>query len=107
MSKLIITSAEELSILIQKSVQAAFKNRRKPTLSASKTRFLTLEAASGFLNLAKQIIYGFTSKNVIPFIKRGKKIMFEQESLEKWLLEGKRKSISELENELKSNSSNG
>lgn len=49
---------------------------------------------------ASQTLYGFTSKREIPFIKRGKKLYFRKSELENWLLEGKRKSKKEMEEEM-------
>ena len=61
--------------------------------------YLNLKEASEFLNLAKPTIYTLTSKRLIPFMKKGKKLYFKKSELEKWLNEGKKKTISELENE--------
>jgi len=68
--------------------------------NSNEFEMLTIKEASNYLNLAIQTIYGFTSKNEIPFIKRGKKLYFRRSDLESWLLEGKRKSNSEILKEL-------
>ena len=68
--------------------------------SSNEFEMLTIKEASHYLNLAIQTIYGFTSKNEIPFIKRGKKLYFRKLDLESWLLEGKRKSNTEILKEL-------
>lgn len=57
---------------------------------------LTLEEASEYLNLAKQTLYGMTSKNEIVFFKRSRKIYFRQSDLEKYLLDGRRKTKDEI-----------
>jgi len=62
-------------------------------------RFLNIKQASEYLHLAKQTIYGFTSARTIPFIKRGKKLLFEKEALELWVLKGRQRTIDEIENE--------
>lgn len=63
--------------------------------------FLTISEASKYTNLAKQTLYGLTSKRGIPFIKRSKKIYFKKSDLEKWLLEGRKYTKNEIENNSK------
>jgi excisionase family DNA binding protein len=57
---------------------------------------LSIEQACQYLKLAKQTIYGFTSKNEIPFLKKGKKLYFKKSELDKWLLEGRQKTHREI-----------
>jgi len=99
MGKVIITTAEELDSLIQNSVRQALKEQNlEANLPAS--NLLSIEEACQLLKLAKQTLYGFTSKNLIPFIKRGKKLYFRRSELETWLNEGKRKTNKEIEQEI-------
>jgi excisionase family DNA binding protein len=51
-------------------------------------KLLSIKEASLFLNLAQQTLYGFTSQNKIPFIKKGKKLYFNKMDLENWLKDG-------------------
>ena len=91
--------SEQLSSLIQSAVYKALKEQSdKP--ETSKTEFLNLIEAAKYLNLANQTIYGLTSKNEIPFLKRGKKLYFKKFELENWINEGKRKSIAEIKKEI-------
>jgi excisionase family DNA binding protein len=62
---------------------------------------MTIDEACLFLNLAKPTIYSLTSKRKIPFIKKGKKLYFKKMDLEAWLNEGKKKTFSEIEMEIK------
>jgi len=48
---------------------------------------------------AEQTVYGWTSCHLIPFHKRGKRIMFLKSEIETWLHDGKIKSQKELEAE--------
>lgn len=57
---------------------------------------LSIEQVCQYLKLAKQTIYGFTSKNEIPFFKKGKKLYFKKTELEQWLLEGRQKTHREI-----------
>lgn len=57
---------------------------------------LTLEEACTYLNLAKATLYGMTSRNEVPFLKKSRKVYFLQSDLEKYLLEGRRKTKDEI-----------
>lgn len=48
---------------------------------------------------AAQTVYGWTSCHLIPFHKKGKRIMFLKEEIDTWLHEGKIKSHKELSKE--------
>ena len=95
MIKIIVTTKDELENLIQESVRKAIPEKSNADHTGEEGKLLSLKEAAFFLNLAPQTVYGFTSKNLIPFIKRGKKLYFQKTELEKWLLQGKRNSSSE------------
>ena len=63
--------------------------------------FLNVKEACSFLNLAKPTIYSLTSKRQIPFMKKGKKLYFKKSELEQWLIDGKKKTILEIEKGVK------
>ena len=61
-------------------------------------KVLTLEEASHFLGYAKSTVYKLTSSGILPFSKpNGKKIYFEREALEKWMLSNKYQSNTDRE----------
>jgi len=78
----------------------------RPITFGDNDKPLSIKEAGEFLNLARQTIYGLTSKNLIPFSKRGKKLYFNKSELIQWLSEGKNKSISEIEIEANNYTSN-
>ena len=88
MDKIILTTQTELADLIKKAVASAFLEYQN-TQPEPEKQFLNIDEACKFLHLAKQTIYGYTSKDEIPFIKRGKKLYFKKADLEKWLLGNK------------------
>ena len=96
MSNIILTTHSELEELIQQSIRKVINEGIKEPPEGVKEIF-TIDEASKFLNLAKQTIYGFTSKNLIPFIKRGKKLYFKKAELNNWLMEGKKLTKDEIE----------
>lgn len=102
MDKIIVTTKEELQTLIEGSVRLALQQNKD---HSSGNQFdaqslLSLDEAAKFLKLARQTIYGFTSKRTIPFLKRGKKLYFRKEALEKWLSEGAKKTIKQMQEEI-------
>jgi len=88
-NKIIFTTTIELAALIKSSVSNAIKEFGDKQQVTEK-QFLTIDEACKFLNLAKQTLYGFTSKNEIPFIKRGKKLYFKKDDIENWLVGNKK-----------------
>ena len=100
MEKIIITTQIELENLIQSTVRQVLSEQTSNT-SESVNDILSVEQAGKFLNLAKQTLYGFTSKNEIPFFKRGKKLYFRKSELEQWLTQGKQKTVIEIQKDAK------
>lgn len=60
----------------------------------------------------KATIYSWVHKSIIPFRKKGKRLLFLKSEIDDWLLNGKLKSVNEIqknaeENFLKANSKKG
>ena len=100
--KIIVATQEELVSLIEETVRKVLSEKKQGAeqTSGNTSLLLSLKEAAVFLKLAPQTIYGFTSKRVIPFLKRGKKLYFKRTDLEQWLETGKKKSISEINCEI-------
>jgi excisionase family DNA binding protein len=88
MIKIIVTTKDELQEIIHESVKSAITEQNTQQQSEEPDKMMSLKETAIFLNLAQQTVYGFTSKQQIPFIKKGKKLYFRKSELEKWLLEG-------------------
>jgi excisionase family DNA binding protein len=69
----------------------------KNSRNKSEDVYINLKDACEFLNLAKPTIYTLTSKRLIPFIKKGKKLYFKKSDLENWLNDGAKPIISEID----------
>jgi excisionase family DNA binding protein len=93
-AKLEITKDDLLAFA--KQVAQELRPSVSVTPSVPKQEILTAEEAASFLNLAKQTLYGMTSRKEIPFIKKSRKIYFSRAELEKWLLEGRQKTQNEI-----------
>jgi excisionase family DNA binding protein len=85
--KIILTSPEELSSLIHKSVKQALEENQQLD-----TDYTSIQETSLYLNLSVQTIYKLTSKSQIPFIKKGKKLLFQKRELDLWLRDSSNKS---------------
>lgn len=68
--------------------------------SKTEEEILTIDQACMFLNLAKSTIYILTSKRILPFFKRGKKLYFKKSELLQWIEDGKKKTMKQLQNEV-------
>ena len=100
MEKLILTTQGELEGIILFSIRKVLGEQENNNLGREQDIMFSIKEACLYLNLAQQTLYGFTSKREIPFIKRGKKLYFRKSELSSWLLEGKKKSKSEISKEL-------
>lgn len=57
---------------------------------------MNITQAASYLSLSVQTIYSKTSLRHLPHLKKGKRLYFEREALDSWLLEGKQKTVTEL-----------
>ena len=53
------------------------------------SKILDIEQLSNYLGLSKSHIYKLTSKYTIPHSKRGKRLYFDKETINSWVLENK------------------
>lgn len=99
MNEIILTTKGELENLILLTVRKVLFEHENSTFEQDQDKIFSIKEACVFLNLAQQTLYGFTSRREIPFIKKGKKLYFRKSDLNKWLLEGKKKSKAEIKEE--------
>lgn len=96
------TMPKALSYLIAKVdalEKALLEKNEEPTTPVDK--WFNINELKDYLpdHPAKQTIYGWVSKREIPYHKGGKKLRFLQSDIDAWLLNGKRRSQSELKDE--------
>jgi len=61
-------------------------------------KVLSFEQGCEYLGYAKSYVYKLTSAGILPFSKpNGKKIFFEREKLEDWMLGNAKKSSAEMQ----------
>jgi len=90
-------SEEELLAIFKQGMREVLKENSSNPGSELK-ELLNIDEASQFIMLAKQTIYGMTSNRQIPFLKRGKKLMFRRSELQQWLYNSKKQTNEELVN---------
>jgi len=61
---------------------------------------MTIQQVADYLKLTVNTLYGYTSKNKIPHIKKGKRIYFLKKDIDAWLLQSRRKTNEEIQNEV-------
>lgn len=57
---------------------------------------LSIDEASDYLGIPKPTLYRLTSRQEIPFCKKGKQLFFFQEELKEWLKTGRQCTIAEI-----------
>ena len=97
MTKIVLTTSDELQELIRLTVRQELNGQLAPT--SSDKEFLSIDEASEFLNLPKATLYQFTSQRKIPFIKSGKRLCFARKELVEWQISHRKQTRQEIENE--------
>ena len=86
MQKLIITTEEDLTIIIEMAIRKAIGEKSTINPPPEVDTFLNIEEACKYLRMAKQTMYQFTSTNTIPHFKKGKRLLFSKLALTKWIM---------------------
>jgi excisionase family DNA binding protein len=66
----------------------------------STDQLLTVEEASKFLSLAIPTIYTLVQRRILPVCKQGKRLYFSKEELTEWVMQGRKKTRSEVDAEV-------
>jgi len=72
-----------------KSLKKILVEKEKP--------FLTMDEASKYMGLPKNTLYQYTSKNLLPYYKTGKRVYFKIEELNDFILNKKNRYASTKE----------
>ena len=60
-------------------------------------KYLSFVEAANYLGISKSSLYKKTASHVIPFIKPGKKLLFNREVIDQWLEQFVQPTIEELQ----------
>ncbi|WP_139855662.1 helix-turn-helix domain-containing protein [Aequorivita sinensis] len=83
--ELINSRLERIEDLLQK----IYKTSQNMVDSETPTKIMTVHTVSEYLNLSLSCIYKLTSGKEIPHFKRGKRLYFEKNEIDKWVMENK------------------
>jgi excisionase family DNA binding protein len=98
MENLIFTqlSIQEIRNMLREEVRNAL-NESIQTKVKQSPEYLTVQELSEMINLAVPSIYGMVHRKQIPYVKRGKKLIFEKSQIEEWLKNGRHKTKQEID----------
>jgi excisionase family DNA binding protein len=100
---LVELTIEDVRQLFKTEVAALIKsvNQKEPKI-VQEDELLSLEQTCKFLHFAKPTVYAYVAKRKIPFIKKGRKLLFSKQQLILWLKESYKKTEKELKQEAES-----
>lgn len=76
---------DEARLIIREELTAILNNEGEQIGATSQEGYINAEQAAEFLKMKVSTIYDKTSKGVIPFIKKGKRVLFKKSELTAWL----------------------
>lgn len=88
-----LTILEVRNILREEVRQALREFSQSNIKSNPDNDLLNIQEVAEMLNLAIPSIYGLVHRRQIPYIKRGKKLIFEKSQVEEWLKNGRQKTV--------------
>ena len=82
----------------QERLERLIIQSKKPS-NETKKRWLNLQELMSYHpdKPARQTVYGWVSNGQIPYHKTGKKLRFLKSEIDKWLLDGRRVTLPEME----------
>ncbi len=90
--------SDQLKTIVQNAIRTVITEQKPATGSPSELKdLLDIDEAASFLILKKPTIYGLVCHSKIPCMKKGKKLYFSRQELTEWLKQGKKKTISEMQ----------
>lgn len=94
-------SISEIRAIIREEVSSVLEKRNiNEVAEKEQERIITFQEACDFLKIAAPTLYKYTSKSMIPHIKKGRKLYFNKSTLIDWLKSGEKKSISDIEKQV-------
>lgn len=89
-------SAQEVRSMIREELRNVIREHIPQIKPRNEMELMTIEELSQFINMVVLSIYGLVHQRKIPFIKRGKRLIFEKQKIIEWLQSGRRKTQSEI-----------
>tara|TARA_B100001093_G_scaffold476101_1_gene502193 strand:+ start:13954 stop:14214 length:261 start_codon:yes stop_codon:yes gene_type:complete len=76
---------EDTNLLLTEAILQEIKNLNDK-LELHNLKVLDVDKLSAYTGLSKDTIYKYTRNSQIPHSKRGKKLFFDREAIDSWLL---------------------
>lgn len=89
-------TADQFREILKETMVQALKDQRQPD-AAPVRKTMTVDEVAAFIGLSKSTIYIKTMRGLIPHYKRDKRVFFDRNEIEAWLLENKQITSSEAE----------
>lgn len=83
------------------AIKQLVENNRNPVIERRLP--IDIDAACQIIGKAKPTIYALVKKRLLPCYKNGKKLYFFEEELIEWIERGKKKTLSEINDEVEAN----
>ena len=98
MEKLMFTSLtpDDLKSMVKEALKEIMQ--LSPSSEGGK-EIMNLDETSQFLDIPKATLYKYTSKRLIPHIKKPKKLIFKKSELLKWLETANKKTLAQMMND--------
>jgi len=78
-------------------IQDILSNRKDPEVEINNnTEIMNIDEAAVYLKMAKQTVYSMTSRKILPYFKRGKRVFFRKAELINWLEKGRKYTNEEI-----------
>lgn len=103
MDNLILTTLtrDELQVLLIDTVNACLHNYSPNSATPAPRKILSLADFCEYTGLSKQTVYKLTSTQGVPHSKRGRRIFFDREKVDTWILENQVATHSEIQQQAK------
>src|ERR1035437_1914332 len=104
MENLVFTqlSVSEVRKMLNEEVRTALQDLIPTLKHDDSTELMTIQEVARLINMAVQSVYGMVHQRRIPFIKRGKRLIFERKQIIDWLQAGRNKTLQEITQEIES-----
>jgi excisionase family DNA binding protein len=98
MENLLIAQLSESQVrkIIKEEITGALSSYMTGTSENNRPEYLTIDQLSEYINSSVSAIYGKVHRREIPYIKRGKRLLFNLGDIDKWLKDGRVKTTKEI-----------
>lgn len=87
----------DLTIAEFRALMAEFLPAKVPVSN----KLLTVQQVADLLGYKISNIYALTHRREIPFMKKGRKLWFNEDEIQEWIKSGRKKTVAELQESLK------